>query len=115
MSDKPRIPKVRIAKPTGRPIQLRYTDPETKREVRITTETYDPLIAEEEKKRLEAKLLLGMDAKPRKRIASGPDMPWDLFRERYTELQLATLRERSRDGAENRLDLITRILKPKML
>lgn len=115
MTDKNKVPKVRIAKPTGRPIQLRYTDPETKKEIRITTETYDAETALGLKKQLEAKLLLGIDAKPRKRIAAGPDMPWDLFRERYSDLQLATLRERSGDGAENRLDLITRILKPKTL
>jgi hypothetical protein len=51
-----RIPKVRMAKPTGRPIQLRYTDPATGKEVRITTKTHDPIIAGKEKKKLEAKL-----------------------------------------------------------
>jgi integrase len=110
-----RIPKVRMAKPTGRPIQLRYTDPTTGKEVRITTKTHDPIIAEEEKAKLEAKLLLGIDAKPRKRIAAGPNMPWELFRERYTELQLNGLRDKSAIDAESRLDIAERILKPRTL
>lgn len=112
---KPKLPKVRIAKPNGRPIQLRYTDPETKREVRITTETYDEAVALEEKKKLEAKLLLGVDAKPKRRAVTGPGMPWGEFRERYTELQLSTLRIKSAIDAESRLDIAERILKPKTL
>jgi hypothetical protein len=56
---KPKIPKVRIARPDGRPIQLRYTDPETKREVRISTGTRDEDEAADQKEKLEAKLLLG--------------------------------------------------------
>jgi len=111
---KPKPPKVRIAKPTGRPIQLRYTDPETKREVRITTETYDEAEANELKKSLEAKLLLGIDAKPKRR-AGGPTMAWEDFRDRYSNLQLATLREKTIDAAECRLDIAERILKPRTL
>jgi integrase len=116
MSDEiKRIPKVRMAKPTGRPIQLRYTDPETKREIRITTETYDPIVALEEKAKLEAKLLLGIDAKPKRRVAAGPGMSWELFRERYRDLQLNSLRDRSAECAEIRLDVAERIVKPKTL
>jgi integrase len=114
MSEEIKVPKVRIAKPKGRPIQLRYTDPDTTREVRITTETYDEAEALEQKKALEAKLLLGIDAKPRKRTG-GPSMRWEDFRERYTELQLSGLRERSASCAESRLDIVERILKPRLL
>jgi integrase len=114
MTTKIKIPKVRIAKPKGRPIQLRYTDPQTKREVRITTETYDDAAAIEEKSKLEAKLLLGIEAKPKRRT-TGPNMAWADFRERYSELQLTTLRERSADFAESQLDIAERILKPRTL
>ncbi len=112
MSKKP--PKVRIARPKGRPLQLRYTDPETKREVRITTETYDEAVAIELKNKLEAKLLLGIDAKPKRR-AGGPTMAWTDFRIRYTDLQLSTLRAKTVSAAESRLDIAERILKPRAL
>jgi integrase len=111
---KPKPPKVRLAKPTGRPIQLRYTDPETKKEIRITTETYDPEVAEVEKQKLVAKLLLGIDAKPKRR-QGGPSMLWEEFRERYSQLQLPTLRERTRGCIESRLAIAERILKPRTL
>ena len=113
-SMKKRIPKVRMAKPTGRPIQLRYTDPATGKEVRITTATHDPIVAEQEKSKLEAKLLLGIDAKPRRR-KGGASMDWEEFREQYTKLQLDSLREKSAIDAESRLDIAERILKPRIL
>ncbi len=111
---KPQPPKVRMAKPTGRPIQLRYTDPSTGKEIRITTKTHDPEVAAEEKRKLEAKLLLGIDAKPKRRVG-GPTMQWADFRLRYAELQLSTLREKAVDAAESRLDIAERILKPRSL
>ena len=115
MSDeKKRPPKVRLVKPSGRPIQLRYTDPDTKREIRISTGTADEAEALEQKTKLEAKLLLGIDAKPRRRVG-GPTMTWQDFRERYRELQLNGLRGRSSECAEIRLDVVERILKPRTL
>jgi integrase len=115
-TDKPkkRTPKVRLVKPAGRLIQLRYTDPETKKEIRISTGTTDDAEALEEKSKLEAKLLLGIDAKPRRRMG-GPSMAWEDFRLRYSELQLSTLREKTIDAAESRLDIAERILKPRTL
>ena len=114
MSEKKRIPKVRLVKPTARPYQLRYTDLETKKEVRITCgeATEDEALAQ--KAQLEAKLLLGIDAKPRKR-KGGAGMSWGDFRERYTELHLSTLREKTISSAETRLDIAERILKPRTL
>ncbi|QDS99047.1 hypothetical protein [Adhaeretor mobilis] len=108
-------PKVRMAKPKGRPIQLRYTCPVENREIRISTGTHDESQAEGQKKELEAKLLLGQDAKPRKRSAAGPNMPWQEFRDRYSDLKLVELRNSSRRDAESRLDVVERILKPKTL
>lgn len=96
-------------------MQLRYTDPDTGKEVRITTGTTDEAEALEQKKALEAKLLLGIDAKPKRRITTGLSMDWELFRERYTALQLSTLRAKSAKDADDRLDLVDRILKPKTL
>jgi integrase len=114
MTDEIKVPKVRIAKPTGRPIQLRYTDPETKKEIRITTETYDPIVADDLKAKLEAKLLLGIDAKPKRR-KGGATMDWQEFRDRYIELKLESLRAGSAVSAESRLDIAERILKPRTL
>ena len=42
-------------------------------------------------------------------------MAWAEFRERYRELQLSGLRERSADCADDRLDIAERILKPRTL
>lgn len=110
---KKKIPTVRMAKPKGRPIQLRYTDPEDGREIRISTGTTDEAAAEEQKRQLEAKLLLGIDAKPRRRSRGGASMAWDVFRQRYYELQLSTIK--SAADTESRLDICERILKPRTL
>jgi hypothetical protein len=61
------IPKVRMAKPSGRPFQLRYTAPETSKEIRITTGTHDEAETERERDKIVAKLTLGMDAKPKRK------------------------------------------------
>lgn len=108
-------PAVRMAKPTGRPIQLRYTDPDTGDEVRISTGTYDPEEAQEQLDKLRAKLLLGIDAKPRRRNRGGKHMAWEEFRERYREGHLAGLREKSRIDCESRLEVIERIARPRTL
>lgn len=115
MAQKRKTPAVRMAKPTGRPIQLRYTDPTTGKEVRISTGVYDPEEAEELKDELEAKLLLGIDAKPRARKRGGPAMSWEEFRHRHLELHLSTLRPKSRKDAGIRLDIVEKILKPRLL
>jgi integrase len=104
-----------MAKPKGRPIQLRYTCPDEGREIRISTGTTNEADALEQKQRLEAKLLLGLDAKPRRRAKGGATMLWEDFRERYTDLHLSTLREKSAVDAESRLDVAERILKPRTL
>jgi hypothetical protein len=54
-----KIPRVRMAKPTDRPIQLRYTCPVEGREIRISTGMTDESDANDQKQKLEAKLLLG--------------------------------------------------------
>lgn len=111
---KNKTPKVRMACPAGRPIQLRYTDPDTKEEIRISTGTRDVAEATEQKSKLEAKLLLGIDAKP-KRKRGGPSMDWEEFREQYRTLRLESLRIKTYDGVETRLDIAGRILKPRTL
>jgi integrase len=113
MPKKPKPPAVRIARPAGRPFQLRYSEPDSGKEIRISTGTRDEAAAADQKKELEAKLLLGVDAKPRRRGKGGPSMLWEDFRERYTQRHLATLK--SGDDAESRLDLCERILKPRTL
>jgi hypothetical protein len=42
-------------------------------------------------------------------------MLWEDFRERYTDLHLSTLREKSATDAESRLDVAERILKQRTL
>ena len=111
---KPKPPKVRMVRPGSRPIQLRYSCPTEGREIRISTNTRDEAEALEQKQALEAKLLLGIDAKPRKR-SSGPNMLWADFREEYASLQLSMLRDKSAIDAESRLAISERILKPRTL
>lgn len=110
-----KIPKVRIARPEGRPYQLRYTDPVEQREVRISVGSRDEGEASRMKAELEAKLLLGLETRPGKEKAVGPDMTWEDFREQYRVLHLATVRDSTTIHAESRLDLAERILKPKTL
>lgn len=110
-----RIPKVRLAKPEGRPIQLRYFCPVEKREIRISTGTLDEQEAEAQKAELEAKLLLGVNGKPGQAKVYGPEMDWADFREQYRTLHLSTIRDNSAMHAESRLDLAERIVKPRSL
>jgi integrase len=110
-----KIQKVALAKPSKRPYQLRYTCPDTKRRIRISTGTHDEAEALEHKRNLEAKLQLGLDARPKKRVAAGANMAWSDFRERYTDLQLSSLRRRTAADSESRLDIAERIIKPKRL
>lgn len=108
-------PRVSLVYPAARPIQMRYTDPETGKQVRVSTGTRDPVKAEEERERLQAKLILGLDVQsPRKRVY-GPGMPWEDFRDEYSRQHLSTLRLRSRNDVEFRLDMIERILSPSRL
>jgi integrase len=110
-----KIPKVRIARPEGRPFQLRYTCPTEKREIRISVGSRDEDEANRMKAELEAKLLLGLETRSGKEKATGPDMTWEDFREQYRVLHLATVRDSTSIHAESRLDLAERILRPKTL
>lgn len=115
--DKPprRIPKVRIARPSNRPFQLRYDCPIEKQQIRISTGTRDEAEAERQKAELEAKLLLGLETRQRRDIVLGPDMEWADFREQYRTLHLMTVRDSSAMHAESRLDVAERIVKPRTL
>jgi integrase len=111
-----KIPKVRIARPKERPFQIRYTCPKSKKEVRISTGGRDEEQAERLKQEVEAKLVLGIDPAPQKQAttATGPDEPWEMFRERYSRLHVVMLRDRtSARDAESRLDIAERILRPR--
>ncbi len=110
-----RIPKVRIVRPKGRPLQIRYFCPDEDREIRISTGTRDEDEAEFQKAELEAKLLLGLNGKPGQARSYGPEMEWSDFREQYRTLHLATIRDSSAVHAESRLDIAERILKPRTL
>lgn len=110
-----KIPKVRIVQPAGRPFQLRYKCPIEKREIRISTGGRDEEEAERLKAELEAKLILGIEARSGKEKTVGPEMEWSHFREQYRVLHLMTVRDGTATHAESRLDLAERILKPKSL
>jgi hypothetical protein len=110
-----KIPKVRIARPVGRPFQLRYKCPVEQREIRVSIGSRNEEEAEQRKAELEAKLLLGIEARPGKQVVLGPEMDWSDFREHFRTLHLATVRDNTAFHAESRLDLAERILKPKTL
>lgn len=110
-----KVPKVRIAWPSGRPPQLRYDCPIQKREIRISVGSRDPEEAERQREELQARLTLGLDAKPSASRVVGPEMPWDDFREEYRVLHLMTVRDSTASHAESRLDIAERILKPRTL
>lgn len=109
------VPKVRIACPEGRLIQLRYTCPTQKREIRISTGTTDVTEAERQKAELEARLLLGLETRSQVKAPPGPEMDWGDFRELFRTLHLSSVRDSTAAAAESRLDLAERIVKPKTL
>lgn len=114
-SDNRKIPKVRIARPEGRPFQLRFKCPIEKREVRISIGSRDEDEALRLKRELEAKLTLGLETTPSREKAFGPEMDWDDFREQYRVLHLRSLRDSSALHAESRLDLAERVSRPNTL
>jgi len=114
-TERRRIPKVRMACPNGRPIQLRYFDPDEGREIRVSTGTHDRGEAEQQKKDLEARLRLGIAPKRSQAAPEGPEMSWSAFRLAYTRLHLDKLRDKSSIDSESRLDIAERIVKPVTL
>lgn len=108
-------PKVRLAKPSKRPWQIRYTDPETKREIRISTGTHDEDKAQQQADEVAAKLTLGIPAKAGQRESLGPNMPWEQFRDEYRRLHLHGDNLKDPGDPDGRLDVIERILKPRRL
>lgn len=110
-----KVPKVRIARPSGRPFQLRYACPIERREIRISVGSRDVEEAERLKTELEAKLLLGLEVRPGRVVVHGPEMEWSDFREQYRTLHLRMVRDGTAMHAESRLDIAERILKPRLL
>ncbi len=110
-----KIPKVHIARPSGRPFQLRYQCPTQKKQIRISISTRDEREAQHKKKELEAKLLLGLDPQPAVAVTQGPTMAWKDFRQLYRIQHIDTLRDSSAESAEVRLDVAERIIKPRTL
>lgn len=109
------IPKVRIARPSSRPFQVRYHCPVEGREVRISVGSRDEREAEALKRRIESQLILGQPPTGTAKPPAGPEMDWQDFREQYRVLHLAMLREKSAADAESRLDVSERIMKPRLL
>ena len=111
-SKKKSTPAVRIARPAKRPFQLRYFDPETGKEIRTSIGCRDEDEAERMKAELEAKLLLGIDAKPKAK--HGPEMSWEDFRDEYSRM-ITQRGDRSPKDIESRLSIAERIVKPETL
>jgi integrase len=111
-----KIPKVRIAAPEGRPLQLRFHCPIEGREIRVSTNTYDQAEAETQRAKMAAKLMLGIDAKPQRRFTNGDRMTWEEFRDSFTRLKAATFRsEGAKQAAEIRLDICEKVISPRTL
>lgn len=108
-------PKVRIAEPSGRPLQVRYFCLKERREIRLSVGSRDWDDALQLKAEIEAKLLLGLEIQEASPKAYGPDMDWQDFRELYRVQHLNTLRDKTAQDAESRLDIAERIVKPKTL
>jgi integrase len=107
--------KVRIARPAGRPFQVRYFCQKENREIRVSVGSRDESDAQKLLAEIKAKLLLGLDVRPNTDKTCGPDMLWEHFREEYRKHHLSTLRDNSVCDIECRLDLAERIMKPKTL
>ncbi len=109
------VPKVRIAAPSGRPLQVRYHCPQQVREIRLSVGSRDWEEAEALKSEVEARLLLGISVQSQSEKTRGPEMDWQDFREEYRCLHLNTVRDKTAQDAESQLDIAERIIKPKTL
>ena len=69
--EKQKVPRVRITRPAKRPFQLRYQ--QDGKQHRISTGTRDEAEALRLQSELQAKLQLGLDVRPKKRIACGAE------------------------------------------
>jgi integrase len=115
MAEKRKVPKVRMVLRKGY-WQIRYTCPTDKREVRISTKTADEQEAIEQRKGIEAKLQLGIEITPRRKITLGASLPWADFREEYSRLKVATMRSSNAAAtAEYRLDVCQAVMQPRTL
>lgn len=107
--------KARIARPAGRPFQVRYFCQKENREIRVSVGSRDESDAQKLLAEIKAKLLLGLDVRPDTDKTCGPEMLWEHFREEYRKHHLSTLRDNTVCDIECRLDLAERIMKPKTL
>lgn len=106
-------PVVHLSRVAGRPIQMWYLDARD-RKVRRSAKTYDLGEAEDERRKWEATLVLGLPETDSGKLA-GPGMAWDDFREEYRRKKLVTMKNRGAQEAELRLDLAAKIVGPKTL
>ena len=115
MSGHKKIPRVRIARPNGRPFQVRSKDPDTNKPIRMSVGSRDEFEAQRLKSEVEAKLLLGEEPRQPTKQSRGANMLWDVFRQEFSRLKLATQRDGTADSSENRLDVCERIIKRRTL
>ncbi len=108
-----RAPKVRIVQVGNRTLQLRYHDPDTHKEVRISTKSHDPKEAERQRQLLLRELRRGERPQPLPSVSKG-SLSWDDFREQYRKLKKFRSPS-SRKSAESRLDICEDIAHPVRL
>ncbi|MGM0488338.1 MAG: tyrosine-type recombinase/integrase [Planctomycetota bacterium] len=110
---KSNTPHVRIVGVKNRTLQLRYKDPDTGKEVRISTGTHDRKQAEKLRRELLRDLRRGDRPAPTKPIKQG-SLSWDEFRHQYRTLKKFRS-EQGRESAEVRLDICEKIVRPRRL
>ncbi len=108
------VPKVRICRPSKRSFEVRYIDPQLKREVRISVRSRDERKAKDLQDDITYHLRHGIPIEKKSGFGSST-MSWDEFREKYRCYRLVKLREKTVIHTESRLDIATRIIKPKKL
>lgn len=108
-----RAPKVRIVEVNGRTLQLRYTDPDTGKELRISTKTHDQKEAERQRQNLLRELRRGERPKPLAPVSKG-SLSWDDFRAQYRALKKFRS-DAALTASEVRLDICEGIVQPKRL
>jgi hypothetical protein len=105
-------PSVRIVPRPSGVFQIRYHDPASGNEVRISSKTKDRKQAEDKRDEIKAKLLLGIDPRENADDKQGR-LSWDVFRDRYYALHLK--KKKDPKAVEYRLDIIERVAKPRFV
>lgn len=106
-------PKVRIVQVGNRTLQLRYRDPDTAKEVRISTKTHDRKEAERQRQGLLRDLRRGERPRPTTPQIRGA-LSWEEFRQQYRQLKKFRS-PAALTASEVRLDICEKVVRPRRL